>query len=222
MTPKRILVFILLMVGSPFWLALRSHYGERFTALLALAWGTAFGIVWLVAQAYVPDVPRDIIWTAWLLRHCFEVSAWMWAGQLGMLSMYWTARALRECEARHHWYVGSFWLSTSAGAVMTLLGLIASLLWFSVITTELPRAMHATAYWAFAIMAGSFVALLYVSGVNGSLLPVKPPLPRRGRQKSTVRYIARPGSPARRSREGLAHIFSRRDPALRELTGVRS
>lgn len=217
MSPKRIVVFFLLMLGSPFWVALRSHYGERFAVLLLIAWSAGFGSAWVVAQGYVPDLPRDVVWTAWLLQRCFEASLWMWAGHLGMLAMYWGALALRECEARHPWYVGAFWLSRWAGGVMTLLGIIVLLFWFGAHAAEIPEAAQPTAYGAFAIMAGSFVTLLFVSDINGSLLPVKPPLPRRGR-KSAARYIARTGSPARRSREKLSHIFSRRDPALRELT----
>lgn len=217
MTPKRVAVFLLLVIGSPFWLALRSHFGERFLLLLGAAWGIAFAATWLVAQGHLPAAPPEIVRTAWALQKLLEMTVWIWAGQAAMQVMHWTAVALRETERRHPWYVGAFWFRGISGGFMDLIAAAVFGGWMCIMTTGLPSATQAMAQYAIGGMAGSFVLLALICHAKGQILPVKPPLPRAG-CKLPVRYISRLKVRARPSREGLAQIFSRRDPALRELT----
>ncbi len=217
MSPKRIAVFVLLVVGWPFWVAQRTAFGERMFVLLGAATAIGFGSVWVVAQDYWAEVPVDVARAARGLFLWLEIIVWVWLAQAAAQIFHWTAVALRERQGRHPWDVGSFWVGGLAGGAMDVIAAVIIAFWGCVQVSGLPDGARELAQIAVGTMAGAFVLLAMICLANDHVLPVKPPLPRAGR-KPSARYIARLPSKAKVSREGLADIFSRRDPALRELT----
>lgn len=218
MSPKRILVFGMLVVSAPVWLLARTRYGERFLALLLVAWSLGFAGLWLVTHGHVPDVP----WNYRVLAHYalagYEASLWLWAAQAAAHAAYWVGMACREFERPHPWYSGSFWLSRYPIATFDMIvGIAAAGMAFSFLQ-HAPKILLEMAYWGIGIIAGSFFLLAFACFSSGDVLPVKPPKARATRRKPLKRFIARLRPQAKRSREGLGHIFSRRDAALRDLT----
>lgn len=216
MSPKRVAVLMLLMVGAPLWVTLRSRLGEWMLAALLGVWCLGYGVAWGITQDNPLELPHDVWWSAVMVRRFYESSAWMWCGQVAFALLYRAGLLLRECEARHPWSTGSIWMGPVPTGITDVIGTFVLLIYGLAAAAELPMAARDTAHQVMLVMAGAFVILAIATHANGRLLPMAAPLPKRRRKP--VQYLSRLKSAAKRSNEGLGQIFSRRDKALRELT----
>lgn len=218
MSPKRLAIFLMLMVSWPFWLLLRSRFGEHFTVLLFLAWGTGYVTTWSLLQPgmiehwwWAPDYQflRQLLP---LLQGLYYDSIVLWGIQLASVFFQRFGVFLGECEPPHRWYTGCFWTARNNYAVPDVIGLVA--IWFILagILSNRVDVLAKSAPWAAGIAAASFLVLAYASYLNAHNLPYG--APHRRSTSEPRRYLARLRTTASRSREGLGHIFSRRDPAL--------
>lgn len=220
MSPKRLIIFLMLIVSWPFWLLLRSRLGEHFLILLFLAWGIGYITVWSLMQpgavehwqaipeldAY-SDVPP-------LLLEFYKASTPVWLAQLGFVLLHRLGVFMGECQPPNRWYTGCFWVCRFNHAVPDLIGMAVLWFWLAGILSNRVDALAQTAPYVAGTVAACFLLLAYLSFTNGHNLPFAPAAARPGARSQPRRYLARLRSQAARSREGLGHIFSRRDPAL--------
>lgn len=223
MSPKRLFLFLTLVVSWPFWLLLRSRFGEHFFVLLLLAWGFGYVTVWSLMQPgaveYWQTVPEFAGYAELLplLLGFYRDSTVLWGLQLAFVFLQRFGVFLGECQPPHRWYSGCFWVCRFNYAVPDIIGM--GFIWFSlagILSNRVP-AFEKTAPFVAGAVAAGFILLAYACFLNGHNLPFGAPA---GRQttKRALRYIARLRSRAQRSREGLGHIFSRRDPALMRIS----
>lgn len=219
MSPKRLVIFLTLVVSWPFWLLLRSRFGEHFMLLLFLAWGFGYVVTWGLTrpdavELWVSIREFDVLHELLpLLLGFYRDSIMVWGVQLAFLVLQRFGVWLGECELPHRWYTGCFWVFRYNYAVPDLIGTAA--IWFvlaGILSNRVPGLEKAAPMVAGAV-AASFILIAYACHLNDHNLTFAPPANRRRRTQSR-RYVARLRSSAARSREGLGQIFSRRDPAL--------
>lgn len=222
MSPKRLALFLTLVMSWPYWLLLRSRFGEHFLVLLFLAWGTGYAVTWSLMQPEMIEHWRQVPEIAFLnqllplLDDWYRSSISVWALQLVFVLFQRLGVFLGETEPPHRWYTGCFWLARYNYAIPDILG--AAFIWFTtaaILSNRIDELAKSAPLVAGVIAAG-FIVVAYTSFLNGHNLPFGAPA---GRQsiKPAPRYIARLRSRAQRSREGLGYIFSRRDPALMKI-----
>lgn len=218
MSPKRIAIFLMLVVSWPFWLLLRARFGTGFLVLLLAAWGLGYAVTWGLMQpaavAHWSAVPElDLLRQLLPLLHgLYRDTITIWGAQLAFAALQRLGVVLGECALPHRWYTGCFWLCRYNYAVPDILGL--GVVWFLLagVLSNRVDALADIAPGAAGIAAGAFALLAYASFLNGHNLPFAAPATKADSRPR--RYLARLRSSAARSREGLGHIFSRRDPAL--------
>lgn len=224
MSPKRLGIFLTLVVSWPFWLLLRSRFGEHFFVLLFLAWGFGYLTVWSLMQPEamlswqtIPelDALHELLP---LLSGFYRDSIAVWGLQLAFVFFQRFGVFLGECAPPQRWYSGCFWVCRYNYAVPDIIG--ATFIWFSlagILSNRVP-ALEKTAPFVAGAVAAGFILMAYVCFLNGHNLPFRPPAGRGAGKRRPIRYLARLRSQAARSREGLGHIFSRRDPALMRIS----
>ncbi len=223
MSPKRLVLFLTLMVAWPYWLLLRSRFGEHFLVLLFLAWGLGYAVTWSLRQPemiehwqHIPEL--EILHQLLpLLEGFYRDSIAIWGVQLAFVFFQRLGVFLGETEPPHRWYTGCFWLARYNYAIPDILG--AAFIWFTMaaILSNRIDELATSAPMVAGVIAAGFIVVAYASFLNGHNLPFGAP---HGRQtsKRAPRYIARLRTTAQRSREGLGHIFSRRDPTLNRIS----
>jgi hypothetical protein len=223
MSPKRLVLFLTLVVTWPFWLLLRTRFGEHFLVLLFLAWGLGYAVTWSLMQpetvAHWRHVPElDFLHQLLpLLADWYPSSISVWLFQIVFLLFNRLGVFLGETAPPHRWYTGCFWFCRYNYAIPDIIG--SAFIWFTMaaILSNHVDVLAKSAPMAAGMIAAAFIVVAYTSFLNGHILPFGPPA---GRQttKRAPRYIARLRSTASRSREGLGQIFSRRDPALMRIS----
>lgn len=214
---KRAIIVALLACGAPFWLLLRARFGGQFILLLASVWGLQLACLWLAAGGYVPDLP--MIWVYWCreMMVLYLLMSWIWLAQAFFWIIYEGESFLHQEGGARPLHAGVFWMASKPSPfldlVVTFVGVCVSA---SVMQSMPPPLRDPTAFILMA-SAGSFFLLALVCHANGNTLPMAIK-PRKPRPVRTKRFIAKSHAHAKRSSEGLAHIFSRRDPALKQLT----
>lgn len=220
MSPKRLILFLMLIVSWPFWLLLRSRFGEHFMILLFLAWGTGYLTVWSLMQPgameHWQDIPELDGYAELLplLADFYRASTVLWLVQLGFVFLQRLGVLMGECEPPHRWYSGCFWVCRFNYAVPDLIGMAAVWFWLAAVLSNRVPAMAQTAPYVAGTVAACFLLVVYLAAINGHNLPFRAPAARTNALTQPRRYLARLKSTAKRSREGLSPIFSRRDPAL--------
>ncbi len=206
MSPKRVVLFVLLIVSAPVWLALRSRFGDRFMALLAAAWGIGYGSVWVLAQPMVavelePLVDLGRVGTLFpVLLEWYYASMVLWIGQLGFALLQRLGVMMGELEAPHPWYTGTFWVCRFNYAVPDLIGMGCCWIWLAgALANRVPAIKSATPLMA-TVMVGSFLLMAYVSYLNSHALPFRARAAKANGQSKPNRYLARLRSSASRSR----------------------
>ncbi len=224
MSPKRLILFLMLVVSWPFWLLLRSRFGQHFMALLFLAWGIGYVTVWSLMQPgaveyweTIPELDGYAELLPLLLRF-YRDSTMLWLVQLGFVFLQRLGVFMGECEPPHRWYSGCFWVCRFNYAVPDLIGMAAIWFWLAAILSNRVPALAQTAPFVAGAVAACFLLVAYLCSVNGHNLPFRAPAARTKGQSQPRRYLARLRSQAARSREGLGQIFSRRDPALMRIS----
>ena len=222
-SPKRLVLFLMLVVSWPYWLLLRSRFGEHFLVLLFLAWGLGYAVTWSLMQPELVEYWVQVRELGLLhqllplLEHWYRSSVSVWLLQLVFLFFQRLGVFLGETEPPHRWHTGCFWPCRYNYAVPDILG--TGVIWFSMASLLSNRidALAKSAPLVAGMIAAAFIVVAYTSFLNGHNLPFGAPAGRQ-RTKHAPRYIARLRSSAQRSREGLGQLFSRRDPALNRIS----
>jgi len=223
MSPKRLVIFVMLMVSWPFWLLLRSRFGEHFFVLLLLAWGLGYVATWSLMQPGAIEHWRSIPELDALHELLPLLAGWyrdsipLWGLQLVFVFLHRVGVFLGECQPPHRWYSGCFWICRYNYAVPDIIGMAFIWFWMAAILSNRVPALEQAAPFVAGGAAAAFVLLAYASFLNGYNLPFRPAA-RSNRPSLPRRYLARLRSQAARSREGLGQIFSRRDPALQRIS----
>ncbi len=223
MSPKKLAIFATLIVSWPFWLLLRSRFGEHFMVLLFLAWGTGYLTVWSLMQpdavAYWQTIPELDGYAELLplLLDLYWESTKLWLVHIGVVVLQRFGVFLGECAPPDRWYSGCFWVCRYNYAVPDIIGTAVIWFWLAAILSNRVPALEQTAPFVAGAIAASFVLIAYACFLNGHNLPFRAPLARGNAVSKPRRYLARLRSAGTRSREGLGHIFSRRDPALMKI-----
>ena len=217
---KHLVFFVLLALGSPFWLLLRSHLGSRLFATLGLASAFIFAATFFrrelpLPAALAPYVSHDIV-------DLYALSIILFAIQISFsfLSLFDFTNKDRSTP----WSIGRFrfW---NFQPILTDLALVALFIWLTYegLFTLYPHDVIATAAAAFAATAYLIVAL--VGHLNHGTLPFKA-----SPAKQRPPKVAKPPKPyltdmrrmPKPARDDLSAIFSRRDPALAKINGGQS
>lgn len=217
MSVKRIFIVMLLAAGAPFWLLLRARFGGQFSLMLASVWGLQFGGFWLAAGGYIPDVP--LIWQVWCREMVvlYLLMSWIWLGQLFWWIIYEGESMLHQQGGSRPMHAGMFWFASKPSPFLDLVLTFVGLCVLASVGQSMPPALRDPTSFILMGSAGCFLMLAIICHANGNMLPFGYK-PRQLRQKKAKRYITSICGRAKRSSEGLEHIFSRRDPALKQLT----
>lgn len=225
MSPKRLALFLMLMVSWPFWLLLRSRFGPHFMILLFLAWGLGYVLVWSLMQPgavehwqAIPELDGYAELLPLLLGF-YRDSITVWGLQLAFVFLQRLGVFMGECQPPDRWYSGCFWMCRFNYSVPDLVGTAVIWFWLAGILSNRVDALAQTAPFVAGAAAACFLLVAYICALHDHNLPFRPPAARVRSGSQSRRYLARLRSQAARSREGLGHIFSRRDPALRRISG---
>lgn len=214
---KRAIIVALLACGAPFWLLLRARFGGQFILLLASVWGLELAGLWLAASGYVPDLP--MIWVYWCREMVvlYLLMSWIWLAQAFFWMIYEGESLLHQQGGARPLHAGVVWVASKPSPFLDLIVTFFGLCILGMGVKSVPKPLEDLTALIFAASAGSFFLLALVCHANGNTLPMAIK-PRKPRPVRTKRFIAKSHAHAKRSSEGLAHIFSRRDPALKQLT----
>lgn len=214
---KHLVFFLLLALGSPFWLLLRSHLGSRLFAMLGLSSAFIFAATFFRRELPLPDALAPYVQHQFVDLYAFSIILFVLQLTLRFLGLFDFTNTNRSTP----WSIGAFRL-WSFQPILTDLSMVALLVWITYegLFTLYPHDMIATAVAAFAATAYLIVAL--VGHLNHGTLPFKASPPKHRAPK-----VAKPPRPyltdmrrmPKPAREDLGAIFSRRDPALAKING---
>jgi hypothetical protein len=217
MSVKRIFVVLLLACGAPYWLLLRARFGGQVALLLASVWGLELAALWLAASGYILDLAP--IWRFWCreMLVLYLMMSWIWVGQLVCWVIYEGESMLHQQGGSRQRFAGMAWFASKPSPFLDLFLTYLGLMLLAMPMQSMPPALRDTTSLVFLASAGCFLLLALMCHGNGNMMPLHMQ-PRQPRPKKAKRYLTTTWSRAKRSREGLEHIFSRRDPALKRVT----
>ncbi len=211
---RHMLLFVLLVMGAPFWLFARRRLGIRFFRVLALAAITIFAIAFVIDEKILP-VPTPI-------EPFVQSRLATWFVSLtylgGLLQVFVTlgARRLDNKRARA-WSTGHFHL-WHRWPVLTDLALVAWVMYLSYTGIFGPYGDPTTVTIA-GISAAAYLSVACVGYLNQGILPFEPDPTRPAKSAPPPKpYLSSLQRMPRSAREDLGAIFSRRNPALRKIT----
>lgn len=217
---KHLVFFVLLALGSPFWLLFRSRLGSRLFAVLGAASLAIYAAACFrhdipVPHAVAPYLNHDIV----TLYAVPVVVFW-----LQFVSGFFSLFDFNNKDRSTPWSIGRFRL-WGFQPILTDLALVALIVWLTYegAFTLYPHDTIATTVAGVAALA--YLIVVLVAHLNHGTLPFKSsPAKLRAPQlsKAPKPYLADMRRMPKPAREDLAAIFSRRDPALAKINSNHS
>lgn len=217
---KHLVFFLLLALGSPFWLLLRSHLGSRLFAMLGLSSAFIFAAAFFRKELPLPAALAPYINHDFVTLYAVPIILF-W---LQFLTRFFGIFDFTNNNRSTPWSIGRFRL-WSFQPILTDLALVALFIWLAYegLFTLYPHDLIATAITAFA--ATTYLIVVLVGHLNHGTLPFKA-----SPAKQRPPKVAKPPKPyltdmrrmPKPAREDLSAIFSRRDPALAKINGGKS
>lgn len=220
---RKALIFLLFCLASPAWLVMRSRYGTRFLRYLFIAWAVMAGAAYAIRQAaFNPEsFPEGIsLLAAWAVGAAviYPLSGLLWPVQFVLILLHRLAIRTGDSAPPHPWYTGALPLLPGTPriidhAVVMAAGLGAWVFFFGP-NGALDRGISLT----MIPMMAAFWLLAHSLRWNENTLPYRLPSAPAPKQEKpvTTRIVSKS-----RPQDGLAEIFSRRDPALNHMTQTR-
>lgn len=212
---RHFLLFLLLVIGAPFWLVGRRRLGIRFFRVLALAAVTIFAIAFAIDEKILPIPSALEPFVQSRLATWFVILTYLG----GLLQLFVTLGARRVDNKRAQaWSTGHFHL-WQRWPVVTDLALIAWVMYLSYTGIFGPYGDPTTVAIA-GTSAAAYLAVACVGYLNHGLLPFEADPTRPAKRAPPPKpYLSSLRRMPRKTREDLGAIFSRRNPALRNMTG---
>ena len=217
---RKIALFLLFCLASPAWLIMRSRYGSRFLSYLFIAWTLTAGLTYLLRSVILnPDyAPADLyLIDQWALAAgvIYPFSGLLWSIQGILLLLHSLAVGTGDSTLPRPWYTGAFPLFVGTPRIIDHVAILGACF----LTWTFWYAPAATFERGFALtlvpIIAAFGMLAHSLRWNDNTLPFSDARPKQPRpEKQRVTRVA----PKPRSQDGLAEVFSRRDPALARIT----
>lgn len=213
----RLILFLVLMIGSPYWALLRGNYGSRFGIALFVACVASSAFLIAIEDR---DFPQHVAFLApymdnGLIRLFYVGSAMICFFRLAGAGIRRPGHGTNILPPPHPWSTGwfPFWQSQPA---LTDLIVIAFFLW-QVNAGTFTHTNHHIAVGFTAVAAVAYLILSYVSQLNHGRLPFDAPMRQKKPPKPVPPYLTMLRRMPRSARDDLGSIFSRRHAALKQI-----
>lgn len=217
---KHLVFFVLLALGSPFWLLFRARLGSRLFIVLGLASVFIYVAAFFRHEIPVPDVVAPYLKHDIVTLYAVPVILF-W---LQFLSRFFSIFDFKNEDRSTPWSIGRFRL-WGFQPILTDLALVALIVWLTYegLFTLYPHDIIATTVTGVAALA--YLIVVLVGHLNHGVLPFKAsPAKQRAPKlaKAPKPFLTDMRRMPKAAREDLSAIFSRRDPALAKINGNRS
>ncbi len=209
---KRSFLFLLLILGLPFWMCARSSHGKRFYQVLVFALALVLSVAFVFAERLVPLPEFLTSFAKSKLAEWFFISSFL-GFIYQLMSRFMADRAVRISP----WSTGTFHFWSGWPLLTDVL--IISWVLFAVYVGTFGPAHDPISMTITGISAGAFFIVACVGYLNHGSLPLeagpmKAPKPKKA-PRPFLSYLRRMPNAAR---EDLGAVFSRRDPALHKIS----
>jgi hypothetical protein len=219
---RKAVIFLLFCIASPAWLAMRSRYGRSLLRYLFVAWAVMSSLAYALRAYGWPAedarVPALVLLHDWAQGAAviYPLSGVLWGMQAVFMLLHRLAIRTGDSTVPHPWYAGTFPLFPGTPKIIDLLGFwaAASVAWMFYYAPD--GSFERGISLAIIPMIFAFAALAHSLRWNENTLPYRATEPKTTpcQNKPCIARVA----PKSRSQDSLVEVFSRRDPALRQIT----